>query len=104
MRKLYAWGVAYLFIVLSYGASSGFYVSIYGEDNPVSNALSIAITIAGVGLAGLFIVMGNKMTAQQYINQGFRISTEDEELIKQIKLSWNFQDEAFVKLNNKGDD
>lgn len=87
MRRLYGlWTVWFFVWVLTLLLFSN-------QMHSLNNIFTLILLV----FAFFLFFAGNKITAKKYINSGFRISTENEMIVQQVKLSWNFPDEAFIK-------
>ncbi len=94
IRKMYSWGIfmctLYLLYIITIIATFTTGDETYGIFNSI-------IYLIFLGFAGYFLVYGNKMTAKYYLQQGFRIKSDNELISKQVKITWNFPDDVFIK-------
>ena len=94
IRKMYSLGI--IICVLNI-----VHIIISFVDDYYQTKFLVPLSYGEIGLLFVLLFQGNKMTAQYYLKQGFRIENDDELVKKQVKIAWKFTDDVFVENNLK---
>lgn len=93
IRKLNTWG----FVVLGIYILNIIFALIFFYDEGRLQAINMLFLFVFIGINIFFCINGNKMTALNYIDLGFKIHEQDENKINYIKVLWNLPENAFAK-------
>lgn len=99
VRKIYDLGIVVFAVSVYFGIESVFILSFNDGFDGASLSIAILTTLSlfiDCGIRAFFLLLGNKLTAKKYIDNGFRVVAENELQLQQIKIAWKLPDEAFI--------
>lgn len=96
IRKMHFLGIIMIFwwLFLQIG------INTFGFLGEAGYVAIIAMLIVSFVIAFYFLFQGNKMTAKYYLEQGFRIKSDNEFVKQQVKIIWKFDDNVFLDNNS----